>query len=655
MTRERRFALEARAAAVVAGARAPPARAARPSPWAAALGPALADLDPPPRRRSRPTTCATPSRTGTSRAGCARPGASTRTSARSCSTSCGCTASRRSDLLALVVEGGREHVDAALRRGRGVVYVHRPHRQLGVVRRRLRAGSSGRVGVVARPLDNPALDARLVRLPHVERQHRDLQAPRPAQDILRLLRRARASPSSSTRTCRSEDGIFVDVLRPPRRDHDRGRRPRRQDGLRASCPARELLPDGRYTVRLRAGRSTGRATGDREADIARLTQELTTEIEGWVRAAPRAVAVDAPALEDAARGGGGGAVGPSGDAEGRWRLPSGSSCARRTGSATSCCRWPPLRDLRRNFPARAPRGAGPRLGGRPLRRGGRGRRGARARGARARTRTRCAARSTRRVLLPNSFGTALAALAGAASPSAGATRRTAARLLLTRAPRVPGRGPGPTARCTTIARCSPALGLRVSAAPDVSLALPAGVARAPRGRAARLGDDGPWLGRQPRRLLRHGQALAPGALRAPSRDSPGRRSARASRSWAGPRSGPSARPSPPRCARPPRVLCGETTAPRARGRARAAAPPRHQRLRAHAPRGRPRRARGGRLRLHRLARDRIPSGSAPPHRARARRSARPAGCASARSTIAACARVTVDRVLAETGPRWGAH
>jgi KDO2-lipid IV(A) lauroyltransferase len=45
------------------------------------------------------------------------------------------------------------------------------------------------------------------------------------------------------------------------------------------------MPDGRYLVTYEAP-VFFESTGDRKADVARLTQELTSRIEAWIRAHP---------------------------------------------------------------------------------------------------------------------------------------------------------------------------------------------------------------------------------------------------------------------------------------------------------------------------------------------------------------------------------
>jgi KDO2-lipid IV(A) lauroyltransferase len=82
-----------------------------------------------------------------------------------------------------------------------------------------------------------------------------------------------------------EDGIFVEFFGRPAATTTVAAALAVKTGC-ALLPAHcEALPDGRY--RFAYGRPLEwTTTGNRQADIARLTQELTTVIEGWVRARP---------------------------------------------------------------------------------------------------------------------------------------------------------------------------------------------------------------------------------------------------------------------------------------------------------------------------------------------------------------------------------
>ena len=210
--------------------------------------------------------------------------------------------------------------------------------------------------VVARPLDNPALDA----------PARTRSAPRRGNTVIykqtALAAGDPAHPAASggrrdpDRPERPGEGRHLRATSSagPALHHDRGRGARAQDRLRRSCPAHcaaaaeRALPHGLRP----AGRVD--AHGDREAeDIARLTQELTSIDRGLGAGDARAVALAAPSLEDAApsrarRRGRPAAARRDQDAVDR---PSASSSGRRTGSATSCCRCRRCATCGGSFPA----------------------------------------------------------------------------------------------------------------------------------------------------------------------------------------------------------------------------------------------------------------------------------------------------------------
>ena len=245
----------------------------------------------------------------------------------------------------------------------------------------------------------------------------------------------------------------------------------------------------------------------RDEDIARADPGAHARHRGLGARAPRAVAVAAPAVEDAAAR----PAASASEDRSRCRGRARPRARARTGSATSCCRCPRCATCAATSP---PRGS----------RCWRGRGWPSSTGAvaevdavrreprRSRADVGGAARapSTSACCCPNSFGAALVALAAPASPSAGATRPTAAGRCSRARCRVPREVRGRSQVYYYRAMLA-GLGLaRDGAARRLARAAPR-TGRA-RGRAL-LGDDGPLARRQPRGLLRHRQALAARALR----------------------------------------------------------------------------------------------------------------------------------------------
>ena len=326
----------------------------------------------------------------------------------------------------------------------------------------------------------------------------------------------------------------------PASHDDRGRRARAQDGLRRSCRCAACCEPTAATAWSTARRSSGRASGRRDEDIAALTQHLTTVIEGWVRETPRAVAVAAPALEDAAPPAeppsavrGRSAAGPARSARDRPRAPPRPRAEldrRRRALAARAARPAPA------LPGRAPRGPRAALGGRALPGGARGGRDRGEPRARAPT-----SRSLRGPLRPRPCSSrtpsARRSCRGApASPSAGATRPTAAGRCSRGAAACP-RASGAAARCTTIGRCSKASGSRSRARPTPRSRAPRS---GPRGAARSSATTGPGSASTPAPSTAPPSAGCPSASRPRPTSWPGG-AGRRSRSWAAPRSGRSAR------------------------------------------------------------------------------------------------------------------
>jgi Kdo2-lipid IVA lauroyltransferase/acyltransferase len=189
----------------------------------------------------------------------------------------------RERLLGLVVEEGRANADRVRAAGRGAVYVtaHFGNWEFyGVAW----AWMAEPVGVVARPLDNPALDARLLAF-RTRSGNTVISKRRALPDVLRLLRQGGGVAILVDQNVQEQDGIFVDFFGRPAATTTVAAALAVKTGCALVPVHCEALPDGRY--RFVYGRPLEwTTTGNRLDDIARLTQELTTVIEGWVRARP---------------------------------------------------------------------------------------------------------------------------------------------------------------------------------------------------------------------------------------------------------------------------------------------------------------------------------------------------------------------------------
>jgi Kdo2-lipid IVA lauroyltransferase/acyltransferase len=189
----------------------------------------------------------------------------------------------REEVLARVRLEGREHVEDAQARGRGVLYVtgHFGNWELhGLAHSWL----FGPIGVIARPLDNPALDRRLCAA-RTRGGNTVIPKQRALAHVLRLLRQGGGAAVLIDQNVLREDGVFVDFL---------GRKAATTTvaaalAVKTGCvlvPSRtELEDDGSYRLIYEAPVAVDPAR-ERGAEIHRVTQELTARIESWVRRRP---------------------------------------------------------------------------------------------------------------------------------------------------------------------------------------------------------------------------------------------------------------------------------------------------------------------------------------------------------------------------------
>jgi Kdo2-lipid IVA lauroyltransferase/acyltransferase len=142
----------------------------------------------------------------------------------------------------------------------------------------------GPIGVVARPLDNPALDARLC-----EARRRPgntvIYKKRALPQVLRLLRDNRGVAILIDQNVQDGDGVFVDYFGRPAATTTVAAALALKTGCALIPSHTELGADGRYTLTYEPALAWT-ASGDRDGDVRALTQRLTTAIEAWVRRRP---------------------------------------------------------------------------------------------------------------------------------------------------------------------------------------------------------------------------------------------------------------------------------------------------------------------------------------------------------------------------------
>jgi Kdo2-lipid IVA lauroyltransferase/acyltransferase len=187
------------------------------------------------------------------------------------------------EVRALVEVQGREHVEAAMAQGKGALLVtgHIGNWELhGLAHGDL----FGPIGVIARPLDNPALDRRLCAL-RARGGNTVIFKQKALATVIRLLREGRGVAVLIDQNVQEKDGIFVEFFGRPAATTTVAA----ALGLKTGCalvPTHTvLLPDGRYRLVYEPPVAL-EPTGDRGADIAALTQALTRRIESWVGETP---------------------------------------------------------------------------------------------------------------------------------------------------------------------------------------------------------------------------------------------------------------------------------------------------------------------------------------------------------------------------------
>ena len=187
------------------------------------------------------------------------------------------------ELLALTDVEGLEQMQAALARGRGVVspLAHLGNWELQGVATAPLIGPSA---VIARPLDNPALDARLVSF-RTSTGNDVIYKKKALPQILKTLREGRVVGVMLDQNVQAGDGIFVRFFGRPASTTTVAAALAIKTGcalVPAHCVRRA---DGRYRMAYGPVVECPR-TGRRDEDIATLTQQLTSIIEGWVRETP---------------------------------------------------------------------------------------------------------------------------------------------------------------------------------------------------------------------------------------------------------------------------------------------------------------------------------------------------------------------------------
>jgi Kdo2-lipid IVA lauroyltransferase/acyltransferase len=189
----------------------------------------------------------------------------------------------RERLLSIIDWEGRERVEQAYAAQRGILFLtaHIGNWEIHAIGHGWRHEP---IGVVARPLDNPWLDARLCAFRR--RSGNTVIYKRQAlAQVLRTIRSGEGVAILLDQNVQAKDGIFVDFFGRPAATTTVAAAVARKTGCVVMVARTRLLANGRYRITYETP-VEWTATDDRNADIAALTQTLTRRIEAWVRETP---------------------------------------------------------------------------------------------------------------------------------------------------------------------------------------------------------------------------------------------------------------------------------------------------------------------------------------------------------------------------------
>ena len=141
----------------------------------------------------------------------------------------------------------------------------------------------GGIGVVARPLDNPALDKKLCDF-RVKTGNLVIYKQRALQQVLRLLRDKRSVAILIDQNV-LDGGVFVEFFGRPASTTTVAAALALKTGAPILPGFTVLQPNGRYLTLYRPP-VRYQPSGDRQADLQRLTQQLTSIIEAEIRERP---------------------------------------------------------------------------------------------------------------------------------------------------------------------------------------------------------------------------------------------------------------------------------------------------------------------------------------------------------------------------------
>jgi KDO2-lipid IV(A) lauroyltransferase len=187
----------------------------------------------------------------------------------------------REQVMALVDVDGQQHLEALRPAGGIMVTAHLGNWELcGIAHGYLHRP----MGVVARPLDNEPLDRRLTAF-REGGGNWVIPKRKALANVLRALREQREVAFLIDQNVQAKDGIFIRFFDRPAAATTVVAALAAKTGCPVVGGHSVLMPNGRYR-QIYDPPMHAPATGDREADIAAMTQALADMIERWIRETP---------------------------------------------------------------------------------------------------------------------------------------------------------------------------------------------------------------------------------------------------------------------------------------------------------------------------------------------------------------------------------
>ncbi len=179
---------------------------------------------------------------------------------------------------------GRENCEQAVAAGKGVLYctAHIGNWEIHAV---AHAILYEKLGVLARAVDNPALDARLCGF-RAAWGNTVIYKRKALAQVIRLLRAGGSVAVLLDQNVQRDDGIFIDFFGRPAATTTVAAALALKTGCALVPGHAELLADGRYRLSYEPALFVEPAPKDRDLEIARLTQLLATRTEAWIRERP---------------------------------------------------------------------------------------------------------------------------------------------------------------------------------------------------------------------------------------------------------------------------------------------------------------------------------------------------------------------------------